>query len=223
MPELPAIAFPRVTCYQQCPRRIWLEQYHPELEEPPAEMDELFDARMRLVRQVHALLEQSSSLLIPADRGLRSAIEQTSVALADAAITTICDASFDLDGFTFQVDVLRRTDAGFRAMTVSPLPPDPHLYAGIAVQAWALGACLAAPVTTEIAVPAAHYSPTAASFTEAFQLLGADDAIVSLLGASPATVIAARRVLAALEEPDTRPGAQCQLHYRCPFTDHCGS
>ena len=222
MPPPIALSKTRLLSYLQCPKKLWLEQYSPELEDEDA-IDWAAIAVGREVgdvaRQVYA---NGGGHRVSNDRGLRSAIAQTAAALAEGADTPIFEATFDHDGVTVQVDVLDRSTDPHRIVEVkSSARLKDHYLPDCAIQWWALtesGSSVSAAAVAHIDT-AFVYSGD--GYEGLFTETDVTAAVGALLGDVPAWVAGTREVLDQLDEPEAPIGPHCRKPHPCPFFAHC--
>jgi hypothetical protein len=221
MTQAISISKAKILNYIQCPRRLWLEQYNPELEDPAPAMDAALDRAAAAKRAARASFDQGVGVRIDAKRGLRSALEQTRNALdADAAM--LFDAAFEFDAVVMQVDIFRSDADRVSIVNVcgtDPMPPD--AIDDCAVQAWTLGNLGRKQITCEVATPRSGVEPSA-PFERLFELHDVSEAVAHRVEEIGPIVAAARAVLESLDEPASiAVGPQCQRSYPCPFLAHC--
>ena len=218
-----AISKTKLLSYLQCPRRLWLAQYSPELEDDSA-IDHAAIATGHVVgAKAREVYGRGAGRLVNHDRGLRNAIAETGALLAAGGREPIFEATFDYEGLTVQVDVLDRSGEAPRIVEVksSTKPDDRHLD-DCAIQLWTLrqldlpiaGASLA---LIDNAFTYRGDGDYAALFHEID--VGAD--VDARLAAVPAIVEGARATLASLEEPAREIGTHCTNPWPCPFFKHC--
>jgi hypothetical protein len=134
-----ALSKTKLLSYAQCPRRVWLETYNPELEEPSAEKAMLLDAGHTVGAIARRLYGRGSGHVVNFDRGLRAAIDATRALVAAGDTEPIFEATFDHEGVSVRIDVLDRSAAEPRLIEVkSGTRVKDHYLDDCAIQAWAL-------------------------------------------------------------------------------------
>jgi hypothetical protein len=220
MTQAISISKAKVLNYIQCPRRLWLEQYNPELEEPSPTMDEALERCAEARAKAKSTFGEGGGVHVDAQRGLRSALEQTRNALS-AKTELLFDAAFEFDGVVIQIDILKSDGMQTRIVDIRS---DDRLTAvaidDCAVQAWTLRNLGYDSVISTVAIQRAE-AVTASSFEDSFELHDVTDKVSARIGDIAALVAAAREVLQSLEEPAIEVGAQCSQDYPCPFIQHC--
>jgi len=223
MPPPMALSKSKLMSFAQCPRRVWLETYSPELEEPSAENAALLTTGNAVGALARQLYGRGAGHVVSFERGLRAAIDSTRALLATGGTEPIFEATFDHGGVSVRIDVLDRSTAEPRLIEVksSTRVKDHHLD-DCAIQVWALSELGLAPrqiavatVNTEFVYPGeGHYEG----------LLVEHDVTESVrerLAAVPRLVTDTRTTLASLDEPDIAVGPHCRSPYPCPFYEHC--
>lgn len=218
-----ALSKTRLLSYLQCPRRLWLAQYSPELENE----DAIDPAAIETGRVVGAMARRvygrGAGHLVSQNRGLRAAVAQTTALLDAGGREPIFEATFDYDGLTVQVDILDRTGGALHIVEVkSSTTVKPHHLPDCAIQAFTLEQLGIGPETTKLAL-----------IDNEFEYAGDDDYdglfhevdltpdLDSLLESLPAVVSGARETLDSLDEPEREIGPHCQKPHPCPFFGHC--
>ena len=106
-----ALSKTKLQSYAQCPRRVWLETYNPELEEASAQKSMRLDAGRTVDTIARQLYGRGGGHTVSFDRGLRAAIDTTRSLLAAGGTAPIFEATFDHEGVSVRVDVLDRSAA----------------------------------------------------------------------------------------------------------------
>jgi hypothetical protein len=219
MTQAISISKAKILNYIQCPRRLWLEQYNPELEDPEQAMDEALEQTTAAKKAAHRSLD-GAGIKVDAQRGLRSALEQTRSALeSDASV--LLDAAFEFDAVVVQVDVLRRD--GSRMSIVKVCADNDASVAAIddcAIQAWTLHSLGHDDIVSNVAIPRAS-EESGVAFEDLFEIRDVTADVSRRVPGIAPIVDAARQVLQSLDEPMTSVGPQCQQGYPCPFLSHC--
>lgn len=215
----------------QCPRRFWLDQYHPELEGDVSMMDACLDAEEAADAAARSLLDADGIVKINGRLGLRKAIEHTADGLRDGV--TVLDATFEFEGISVQVDVLDWSQPPYRAISVTAAAAaeDRHID-DCALQAWAMRGLELPEHRFFLAMPHAEKSVagkhppgdalrTSSALESDFSLVDVSESVASRIDRLDAVVSAARALHASLEEPQAQTGPQCRAGYPCPFLDYC--
>src|SRR5688572_26728244 len=124
----------------QCPRKLWLETYSPELmPEPSAEKTSLLATGNAVGELARRLYGGGGGHVVSFERGLRAAIDATRALVAGGGHEPIFEATFDHDGVSVRIDVLERSEAKPKLIEVkASARVKDHYLDDCAVQAWAL-------------------------------------------------------------------------------------
>jgi hypothetical protein len=223
MPPAAALTKSKLMTYLQCPRRLWLEQYRPELEEESSDAELAMETGRVVADMAREVYGCDGGQRIGFERGLRSAVERTVETLSAGGKDPLFEAAFDFDGVTVLADVLDRATLPPRLLEVkSSTSVKDHHVDDCAIQAWTIGR-----LGYELS------SVSVAHVDDEFVYQGDDDysrlfveedltaAVGARLGAVQTWVDGARETLASLDEPETPIGEQCDSPYECPFFSHC--
>ncbi len=218
-----ALSKTKLMSYTQCPRRVWLETYSPELEEPSAEKATALATGNAVGAIARRLYGRDGGHLVGFERGLRAAIDATRTLLAAGGREPIFEATFDHDGVSVRIDVLDRSAEAPRIVEIKAATRvKDHYLDDCAIQAWALTALGLAP--RQIVVATVDSSFVYAGDGRYDGLLvehDVTDAVRERLGEVPKLVADTRATLADLDEPTTRVGRQCRAPHPCDFYGHC--
>jgi predicted RecB family nuclease len=218
-----AISKTKLLRYLQCPRRLWLEQYSPELEDE----DSYDEAAIETGRVVGTMARQvyggGSGLLVSHNRGLRSAVSETGELLASPGSDPIFEATFDYDALTVQVDVLERTNGAVNIIEVkSSTRVKDHFLSDCAIQAWTLRQLDLPLASTKLALIDNAFEYTGdGNYDGLFHEVDLTPDLEPLIAGMEETVAATRETLASLDEPVREIGTHCTTPHPCPFFAHC--
>lgn len=227
MPQLMAhpvtLSKTKLLAYLQCPRKLWLEQYSPELEDEEAIDVAAIETGRAVGAQAREVFGNGAGYRISGERGLRAAIGATAELLAAGGEEPIFEATFDLEGLTFQVDVLERAGGTRRLVEVkSSTRVKDHYLHDVAIQTWAL-AELGLPVSRAVLahIDAEFVYAGDGDYSGLFKAVDLTESATALFATMPELVEATRKTLQALDEPRVEIGAHCRTPYICPFFAHC--
>jgi len=209
----------RILIHRQCPRRLWLQVYKPELADESTDqpLTQVGTTVGVLARQLHP-----DGVLIDAE-DLRAALRKTAQALTAKPRRPLFEATFEHDGVLARADLLRPVARGWRMVEVKSSTSIKEYYLeDTAVQSWVLrGAGIPlreeaiAHIDRDFVYPGdGHYQGLLIE-----QDVGAE--VAEQMSEVPGWVAAARRTLAKRREPDVAPGSQCNDPFPCPFQAHC--
>lgn len=211
----------RITAYEQCPRRLWLEVHQREL----AQIDEAAQARFAAGDAIgaEACRQVPGGIMIRADHGLAAAIDATRDAIAEDQERPIFEATFVHEGVLIRADILQFVpDRGWYLTEVKSAGSVKAYHLGdLATQAWVLegnGLALA--------------DARLAHVDTGFRLRAADDyhglfrhaSVLELIRPIMATrgdLVAEIQQVVTGDEPEIAPGDHCSAPFTCAFTQHC--
>jgi hypothetical protein len=209
--------------FLQCPRKLWLEQYSPELEDESA-MDwaaiETGNVVGAMAREIYA---GAQSHRITNERGLRAAVADTAALITAGGNDTVFEATFDHSGLTVQVDILERSSGSPRLIEVkSATSLKDHYLQDCAIQAWTLAASGTPPAQIVLAhVDNSFVYAGDNNYEGLLNELDITDAVNRLVPSVPELIDRTRATLAELDEPKKDIGEHCRQPYDCPFFEHC--
>ena len=123
----------------QCPKRLYLEKFRPELATVTDSMEAMFALGHEVGDVAKVLYGTAESVEIPFDRRTGRTVEATRELLASGARFPIFEATFEHDGILVRCDVLIPVDEGWRLVEVkaSTSVKDYHVL-DCAIQEWVL-------------------------------------------------------------------------------------
>ncbi len=211
----------KITMFEQCPKRLWLATYRPEL----AEQDGGAEARFATGHEVGALACAllPTGTMVEAEPDLTAALQTTRRLLSARHDEPIFEATLAHDGVIVRIDILEPDGVGgWRMAEVksSTAAKDYHL-GDLATQLW---------VASEAGLPVSsaairHLDNRFVLKREGdFRGLFADTEMMvqaaPIIAKRSEVVAAARQVLAG-PEPLVEPGPQCETPFACEFATHC--
>lgn len=208
----------RILAHRQCPKRLWLQIYRPEL----AEEDVSATARMAAGTHVGEIARTlyPNGVLINAE-DLSEALRDTAIVLAESP-RPIFEATFQVDGVLVRVDMLLPDQQGYRLTEVksSTRVKDYHLI-DVAVQSWVVKQAGVMITRAELAhIDSSFVYPGAGNYEGLFAHADITQQIASLEQEVPEWVAAARQTLEG-SKPDIQAGDHCHDPFDCPFLDYC--
>ncbi|HEY3517341.1 MAG TPA: DUF2779 domain-containing protein [Gammaproteobacteria bacterium] len=208
----------------QCPRKLWLETYSPELlPEPSPEKTAVLATGNAVGELARQLYGRGAGHVVSFDRGLRAAIESTRALVARGGAEPIFEATFDHDGVSVRIDVLDRSEPTPKIVEVkSSARMKDHYVDDCAIQAWALAHN--GLTVRQIAVATLNPEFVYAGDGRYEGLLVETDVterVQQRLADVGELVVTARRTLAALDEPAIAVGTHCGAPHECEFYAHC--
>jgi hypothetical protein len=222
MPPI-AISKTKLLRYLQCPKRLWLEQYSPELEDESAYDQAAIETGRVVGEMARRVYGNGAGHLINHNLGLRSAVLETAALLDAGGTEPIFEATFDHDGLTVQVDVLDRSASPPRIVEVkSSTSVKEHFLADCAIQAWTLQRLELGPSLTAIALIDNEFVFSGdGDYDGLFREVDVSTEIAPVIATIPEAIAGTRETLESLDEPEREIGPQCNKPHPCPFFDYC--
>ncbi len=212
----------RITAFEQCPKRLWLQVHRPEL----AVRDEGAEARFATGHEVGAIAYGllPDGVMVEAEPDLTAALSATKALLAGGHDRPIFEATLEHDGVLVRIDILEPDGDGWRMAEVksSTRAKDYHL-GDLATQLWV---AREAGVTVSRAAIRHIDNRFVLERDGDFVGLFADTdlfAEAEALAAGRGEVIAAARTVLAGPVPSNAPGAHCETPFPCEFAGFCSS
>lgn len=212
----PGLSKSRLLAHQQCPRRLWLQTYRPELAE------ETGVARLAAgehVGEVARRLYPDGVLIDGEDLG--QALRDTQHGLQQPP-RPLFEATVESDGVLIRADLLLPEGGAWRAVEVKSATrvKEYHL-TDAAVQSWVLQHSGLPISRIEIAhIDRDFVYAGGGDYHSLFRHVDVTETTHDLRTQVPDWVNAARRTLTGAD-PQTPPGPQCHDPFDCPFLDHC--
>lgn len=208
----------RVLAHLQCPRRLWLQTYQPELADQAAGTS----ARLATGTQVGevAQTQHANGRLLFTD-DLNQALAETREALAEPP-RPLFEAAFKAEGILVLADLLLPDKDGWRMVEVkSSASVKPYHFNDAAIQTWVANKAGVTLGSVEIAhIDTSFVYPGNQDYSGLFHYADITAEVEALQPTIPAWVNAAAETLAG-EDPRTEPGSQCNDPFACPFAAHC--
>jgi hypothetical protein len=216
----PGLSKSKIAKFEQCPRRLWLAHYRPEL----APGDPAAEARFAVGHEVGAIACSlvPDGVMVEADPDLAAALERTRELLVSDPRVPIFEATLEHDGVLVRIDILEPVPGGWRLIEVKSASrlKEPY-YSDLASQVWVarqcglivLGASIRHIDTSFVLKRPGDYRGLLRD-TEALEFIG------ELIVGREALVAQARQVLAG-DMPEVVCGPQCEKPYPCEFSCFC--
>ena len=208
----------------QCPRRLWLGSFAPELgARPDVGLDARLETGIEIGRHARALFP--GGVLVDEAGQHDDPVTRTRTPLADPAVPAIFEAAFVHAGVRVRVDVLERlSDGGWgvREVKSGTRVRDVHLQ-DAAVQRFVLeGSGLRVRSVEIIHVDASYVrGEDGIDWLRFFRRADVTTEVERLLPDVPARVEALRAVLSRAEAPVVEPDGHCFTPHTCEFWIHC--
>ena len=209
----------RIIAGRQCPKRLYLETYHPELKDDSGS-EALFaigNAFGELARDLFP-----GGLLIEQDDDLRGALATTENAMRDDRVGTIFEATFSYDGVLVRADILKKENDGLVLTEIkASTSVKPYHAADCAVQAWVLKSL--GHDVQRIQLGHVNNQFVYRGDGNYHGILKEEDLtgeVTPIINQVDQWVTEMREVLVG-DEPEIAVGPQCSSPYDCPFQDYC--
>lgn len=204
----------------QCPKRLYLETYRPELAEESAEAEQVFAVGHEvgeLARQQHP-----DGLLIQHDTELSEALRQTQEVLASEPRRPLFEATFQHDGVLVRADLLLPGQSGRNLVEVkSSTSVKAHYLTDCAIQSWVIESAGIQIETIELEhINNTFVYPGGDNYQGLLRRENVTDGVRPLVSQVPKWVTQCRETLAGTE-PTIPVGKQCDDPHPCPFFDYC--
>jgi len=206
----------------QCPQRLYLEKFRPELAEVTDSMEALFATGHEVGDVAKRLYGTTESVEIPFNRKISLMVAETKKLLASGARFPIFEATFEHDGVVVRADVLIPAGEGWRLVEVkaSTSLKDYHIL-DCAIQEWVLRNA-GIPLTS---IRLAHVNNQFVYQGDGNYngLLVEHDLTEEVKSVDPRVedLVAHAREAISNGVPDVPVGAQCSKPYDCTFQNHC--
>lgn len=209
----------KILFHRQCPKRLWLQTYKPEL----AEADPSAEARFRdgnKVGDVGRQMYPGGDFIDTLNR--KEALERTATDLK-AGGKPIFEAAFLHNDVLVRADLLVPEESGYRLVEVksSTSVKDYHLE-DITVQAWVMKQAGLEPTRSMVAhIDNAFVYPGGGNYQGLLKEEPVDAEVRELIGKVPDWINQAQETLKRAEEPSIAPGDQCSTPFACDFFNYC--
>lgn len=208
----------RLLLHRQCPKRLWLKVYRPELEE----IDDSNQARFATGTYVGEVAQQlyPDGVLIDGNDLGQAMIDTKAILTGEKR--PLFEATFQSDGLLIRADLLLPDREGFRMVEVksSTSVKDYHL-TDAAIQSWVAQQAKLPLTSVEIAhIDNSFVYPGGGDYHGLFHHADISEQISGMKAEVPDWINAARETLSG-EEPCIAPGDQCNKPFDCPFFGYC--
>lgn len=220
-PHQPGLSKSRITAFEQCPKRLWLQVHRREL----AELDAGAEARFASGHDVGAIAcaLHPDGVMIEAEPDLAAALTTTAELMAQDSRQALFEATFAHEGVLVRVDVLEPCPDGrwhVAEVKSSTSRKDYHL-GDLATQIWVMQ-------QNEVAIGSAAIRHIDNQFVLEqdgnYQGLFSDaqslDDVENLISTRAAIVADARHCLSG-PEPERAMGDHCDKPFICEFKAYC--
>jgi hypothetical protein len=206
----------------QCPRRLYLEKFHPDLAEVTDSMEALFAMGHEVGAVAQALYGTPDAVEIPFDRRMSRMVEATRKLIDGDARFPIFEGTFEYDDILVRADVLIPDGNGWRLVEVkASTSVKDHYVLDCAIQEWVL---------RNAGIPIKSISLAHINNQFVYQgdgnyegLLVERDLTNEIVHIDPRVedLIATARAAIADGIPNVTVGVHCSKPYDCAFQSYC--
>ncbi|MFH7325859.1 DUF2779 domain-containing protein [Desulfurivibrio sp. C05AmB] len=220
MTRHPGLSKSRIIIHRQCPRRLWLQVYRPELAVVEKAATEMMATGRRVGEVARTLFP--NGLLMP-EGDLKQARWETDAALALRPRRPLFEATFSHQQVLVQADILYPAGNGYRMAEVKAANEvKEYHYDDAAVQAWVIRQAGVRLHRVEICHLNRDYIyPGGDNWHGLFALSDITSEVKDRRKAIPTWVSDAQRTLGQTVQPRVQTGVQCRQPFACPFFTHC--
>jgi CRISPR/Cas system-associated exonuclease Cas4 (RecB family) len=211
----------KITSFEQCPKRLWLQTHRAELAELDAGAEARFAAGHEVGDTACALC--TGGIMIEAEPDLAAALQRTQELISASAHSPLFEATFAHDGVLVRVDIMEPDGLGgwhVAEVKSSTSRKDYHV-ADLATQLWVLR-----EAGVQVSSAAIRHLNNQFFLTEEGNYHGAFVDTPSLEDAKPLALkrpklVAEIRYVLDGEEPARDPGGHCHDPFPCEFVAYC--
>ena len=211
----------KITSFEQCPKRLWLQTHRAELAELDAGAETRFAAGHEVGDAACSLC--SGGIMIEAEPDLAAALQRTQELISASAHSPLFEATFAHDGVLVRVDIMEPDALGgwhVAEVKSSTSRKDYHV-ADLATQLWVLR-----EAGVQVSSAAIRHLNNQFFLTEEGNYHGAFLDTPSLEDAKPLALkrpklVAEIRSVLDGEEPARDPGGHCHDPFPCEFVAYC--
>ncbi len=204
--------------FLRCAKRLWLEEYQPDLVAPP---DDAALRRMRLGQDVDRTARDRflGGVLIPYEPQPAEMVSRTRDAL-DAGANVLFQATFAAEDLLCRSDILLRRDQSWHLIEVKAglSVKEEHL-PDVAFQYYVLRQ--AGMPVSQVSIMHINGQCRYPDLEDLFVLADVTEQAVSMTGRITEDIAAMREVNSQPRAPQIDVGRHCQRPDRCPLYDHC--
>lgn len=208
----------RVLAHLQCPRRLWLQVYKPEVAIEEAGTSQRLETGIK-VGEIAQSLYPAGQLVTTDDLG--KGLADTAVLLSQPA-KPLFEAAFKADGILVLADLLIPEVGGWRMAEVkSSASVKPYHITDASVQTWVARQAGLTLTRTEIAhIDTSFVYPGDEDYNGLFYFADITEEVGAHQTDVPMWIKGARCTLEG-EEPKIEPGDHCSDPFPCPFGAYC--
>lgn len=204
----------------QCPKRLWLSTYKPEVAEIDAAAQARFVAGNEVGEAARGLFQDG--VLVEHDDNLKAALAETEKRLSGTNSVTLFEGTVQAGGVLVRCDVLERKRGKLRLIEVKASTEVKDHYAlDVAIQAWVLKQAGYSLDRIELAhINNEFIYKGDGDYTGLFSYVDMREAVQEWLPKLPGLIKRMQSVLRG-QEPKIAIGPHCTDPYPCPFMEYC--
>jgi len=206
----------------QCPKRLWLQTFKPELIEESSETQQAYAVGNQLGELARDLYPDGK--LIGNVFNVPKALADTQSALAETPATPLFEGAFQYDGVLIRADLLFNEAGKYRVIEVksSTSVKDYHLK-DCAIQSWVMESAGLPIKNVELGlVDSSFVYQGDGDYHGLLRYEGVTEQIQPLKSQVQEWVSSLKSVLSS-EMPEIQPGNQCTTPFECPFYGYCNT
>jgi hypothetical protein len=209
----------RIVNWKQCPKRLWLQIHHPELQEFSQGSERSFQNGYEVGETAQRLYP--NGILID-NANLADCVTATHAAMQAHPDATIFEATFQHQGVLIRADILHPTPNGYRMLEVkSSTSVKPYHIDDCAIQAYVIAQNNISLASVELMhIDTGFVYQGDGDYAGLFHYENLDEQIAALQPSIPNWISEARATLSG-NEPEITPSEHCDDPYACPFKAHC--
>jgi hypothetical protein len=218
----PYLSKSRLISAWQCPKRLYLEKFRPELAEITDATQALFATGHEVGAVAKRLYGSTDAVEIPFDRKMSRMVDATRELLASGARFPIFEATFEHDGILVRADVLIPSRDAWRLVEIkaSTSVKDYHVL-DCAIQEWVLRNAGVRLTSIHLAhINNQFVYPGEGDYDGLFVEHDLTGGVNSVDPRVEDLVASARQTLAG-GMPKVNVGPQCSNPFECPFVNFC--
>lgn len=210
----------KLMSFRQCPKRLYLEVYYPELQEDDA-------GAARVMNQGNVVGEVargvfSGGILIGHEKGMAAAVAETSDLLKTGAKSLLYEATFQHSQVLVRADVLTPVRGGVSVTEVKSSTSVKDTYVeDCAIQAYVIAGAGFPVKSVQLAyIDNTFVYPGNSRYAGLFAL---QDLSMAALGLESQVKSWIREAKSVLDDPEpiVEIGSHCNKPYECPFAGYC--
>lgn len=209
----------------QCPKLLWLEQFHPERKATDTAREDRMAAGNDvgdLAMMLFGAFTETTVLNAAGHPDIPAMLEKTRQCMADG-VENICEAAFNYEGLYCAVDILRKDNGGYAIYEVKSATRESPIYgADIAYQKYVLEHCgVTVTGTYLVCINSDYVRGEELELHGLFQVIDMAHWVTLEYPLVENRLKSARKILTLEEEPEQCIGEHCRSPYPCAYWKHC--